>query len=443
MLDNETKKRNKFFLLLWVIKFTFDLQYVFVTSKLYYDWNASLNPNYVIYVMGLVVVLTFSESLWKIASRGRTSDILVFLISIGYFFPGLSACALGSKDIMYFTYMILYWALLIWLYLAVSSVFSMQIMPSKNNMVRKVSGILFHVTLNTIIIGAVIATSYYGGVNFSFSLSKAYELRKKAASLQLPIIIQHIRIWATYLTPFAILIYWNSRIKLYSFILVLFQLLFYGFDGFRFSLFLLVIAFGIIIFKRKLSIMNAGAVVIFSSVISFFEYYLTKAAKFFIPFHFRTFLIPVIYGGHYFDFFSSHELDYLRTSIMRRFGFVSPYSGYQGFKDFTYLIGRLYNNATYENANTGLLGDAFANFGWASLLIYPFVIVMIFLVIDTCCKRVNKMIQYYIAILYFSIYTNGFYFSILLSNGVLLFLFLLVLLSLSNIRRYSDEKEVV
>lgn len=80
----------------------------------------------------------------------------------------------------------------------------------------------------------------------------------------------------------------------------------------------------------------------------------------------RTIYIPSQIGYDYIDFFDANEYLYLRESLLRFF-FRSPYP----FGSSYFIVGGYATTATTAQANNGLWGDAYANFGFLGLLIYP------------------------------------------------------------------------
>jgi len=97
---------------------------------------------------------------------------------------------------------------------------------------------------------------------------------------------------------------------------------------------------------------------------------------FFLKLFIRT---KVIYDVHedvpqqyffYFDFFSNND-----------FTFLSQHHLFNLFFDYKYpldppnLIGKVYYGSPDNNANTGLVGDAYMNFGFAGITLWGFVLV--------------------------------------------------------------------
>ena len=102
---------------------------------------------------------------------------------------------------------------------------------------------------------------------------------------------------------------------------------------------------------------------------------------------FRRFaLVPNVDANFHVDFFMQNEPDWLRQALSlyaNKIGFVSPY------KDkIATLIGKMYFN-TPINANTGLVGGNFANYGYLSVIIGPALYTFSFRLLDKVFNSVK------------------------------------------------------
>ena len=102
----------------------------------------------------------------------------------------------------------------------------------------------------------------------------------------------------------------------------------------------------------------------------------------------RLSLVPNLDSYFHYDFFSVNEPDYLRQAYgfyLSRFDILSPYHD-----KIASMIGQFYFNTPIA-ANTGMLGGDFANYGYISVLIGPFLHVLSFYVLD--CFFTHKYTQ--------------------------------------------------
>src|SRR5690606_9674786 len=116
------------------------------------------------------------------------------------------------------------------------------------------------------------------------------------------------------------------------------------------------------------------------------------------------------------------EFLYLRSSIFRFLGFSDPYASEDG--GFQNMIGGIWGSED-TNANTGLLGNDYAQFGWWSILIYPFLRVYFLNMYDYCAQNIDKRIIVVLSIFIAFTYISGSFFTVLLTNGILIVNYLL------------------
>jgi hypothetical protein len=125
-----------------------------------------------------------------------------------------------------------------------------------------------------------------------------------------------------------------------------------------------------------------------------------------------------------FDFFepAGREYLFLRGSVLRFIGFEDPYAAQYGFQRY---IGYLYIGSEDTNANTGLLGNDYAQFGWASLVIFPLVRVYMLRLYDYCAIGIDRRIIVVLSIFIAFTYISGAFFTVLVTKGILLVYYLL------------------
>src|SRR5690606_30047384 len=104
----------------------------------------------------------------------------------------------------------------------------------------------------------------------------------------------------------------------------------------------------------------------------------------------RSLFVPSRISYTMYEFFETpgREYLYLRGSIFRFLGFEDPYAAQEGFQR---VIGAMYGSED-TNANTGLLGNDYAQFGWWSLLIYPFLRIYLLKMYDYCAIGIDNRI---------------------------------------------------
>lgn len=129
-------------------------------------------------------------------------------------------------------------------------------------------------------------------------------------------------------------------------------------------------------------------------------------------------------AGHYnyYDFFKNNELLYLRESILRWISH-SPYT-----ETVSKIIGSSskYYSGSYNNMNNGLISDAYANFGFIGIIIYPIIMVLLLNWFTKKIEVFEDSIQYVI-IAFSALYlTSTSPFGWLMTGGALLAVFIAI-----------------
>lgn len=209
------------------------------------------------------------------------------------------------------------------------------------------------------------------------------------------------------------------------------QLLLFSFGGQKTYLFYILCAYAsYFIMKIKINTAWFAKIITVIAGAGVLEYVCTKTiyiANYIIR---RVMLVPGALSTFYFDFFTKNTPDYWRQSIMRWFGFASPYS-----ENISYMIGRLYLNDGSIMANNGMVGDAFANFGWIGVVLFPLLLILSFKILDGCADGLKPRVTFILAIIYGMNFTNGAFWTRMLTSG-----FIFICLITLSIPR-AEEKE--
>jgi len=92
------------------------------------------------------------------------------------------------------------------------------------------------------------------------------------------------------------------------------------------------------------------------------------------------------------------------------------------------MIGRLYMHNAATNANNGMIADAFANLGYAGILIMPILMIVVLKLLDKYAKGLDLRI-YIVISLYIAIQLmNSFLATAFLTGGILGLMILLSIL---------------
>lgn len=377
----------------------------------YYHFN--LNYDIGFCILSYAFVLVFAGFVPGLLRKKRMTDLVIALLIVIYFIPYTTLLSLCSHELGYAFFVFSYCLLLVFFNKTIT-LDKIKIKFSKHKLSDSKLFIALIVFCGLIVI---IVSGIFTGFRISFDLSEYYEYRAAARENAMPELLRYLYNWAIVGLDVGLAYCLINKKTVLSVFVIFANLLAFSYNGKKSVLFILIIiVFVSLAFKEKYlkKIPLAFAGLTFLGLIEV----ITRGGESFICKHFirRMLFIPPFMGTIYYDFFSSHELDYLRASILRRFGFVSPYTNIPRY------IGQVYFadvGIMAMNANTGLCGDAFSNFGYLSLLIAPLVIVLTFKIIEACSRNVDFRIKVVVSIWLAYSFVSGAYFTLLLTNGVI------------------------
>jgi hypothetical protein len=136
----------------------------------------------------------------------------------------------------------------------------------------------------------------------------------------------------------------------------------------------------------------------------------------------RVIYIPSQLGYYYITFFDKNEYLYLRESILRHI-FQSPYPVSSNF----YIVNENTDIINGTRANNGLWGDAYANFAYAGMLIYPFLLIFVMNLIMKLMTGEDERLLVSISFILLWTTLNASFFTWLLTGGVLVIMLVILL----------------
>lgn len=141
--------------------------------------------------------------------------------------------------------------------------------------------------------------------------------------------------------------------------------------------------------------------------------YKATGGHYIIAYLHRAITLPAELHYYYYDFISKNEYVYLRESI-GRFLFEQPYE-----QTVSRLIGFYYYGSETMNATNGMFSDAFMNFGYVGLVVYPFVILGCFQGLGKILRNTTKYTKNGITIILLIILYDNTFFTWTLTGGFL------------------------
>lgn len=283
--------------------------------------------------------------------------------------------------------------------------------------------------LGVLIIAFVFAVFLWSYLGFpiTLSLTETFDQRMTMRTIELPSFVTYIYLMlGNVVVPYIFAKSFMNRKRIMAVVSLITGLLLFFSNGMKTWLLLYVIGVGIFIYYRLFK-GNYNKIIIaleisFSAIIVLSLIALKLGSNILLGQLGRILVIPLRIGYKSIEFFSQteHELLFLRESILKYF-FESPYPGGSDF----YMDYGTNTTLTSARANNGLWGDAFRNFGFAGMLIYPFLYIYIIKTVIISMEKQSDSVKLFIIILLIWSSINISFFTWLITGGVF---FLIVIL---------------
>jgi len=411
---NVSRKGLICFLLLVLYKFTLDISYVFGVSKIYKYMGFDVEFNLLKYIiLSLITLILLVPVLINLQSN-KPSCLAVFLISVLYFLPGMTYLAFVNIDTLYILFYCFYWLLMVFW----SSFFSKLRLSIKHADLLS-SRLFLAIFLAMCFLIVFYVSGKYTGFRFHFSFSDVYELRAEEREMNMSKYLQYLVPIISSVLPCLVVYYMVVKRYVYVLGLILLELFLFGLGGSKSIIFMLFISILIPFFYKNTRLIYLPALLGSFNIIGLLEYFLFQKSLIFSYINHRTLLLPNQISYFIFDFIEKNEFLYLRESVLRFFGFDSPYA-----RSIFFIIGEEYYNDTFTRANTGLVGDAYSQFGFSSLIVYPLLIPFVFTIFDLVSRQLDYRVKFIVIFLFSYTFINGSFFTVLLTSGFLIIILL-------------------
>lgn len=409
-------------LLLLIYKFSLDYIYLEFIQPVYAYLGFVNEADLVSHMLSIIGTVIFGVFYKKLLEMNKPSSFIILVFYLLYFMPNLTFSNFNGER-AYMIFSILYTIMISYAYIKMPKVKVVQILPKAQSL------ILFYVLLYGVIILMVLFSVYYNGFNIKFDFEDVYAIRAKVQSLDLPPIINYLKPIAAMFVTIGLMFYLLKKNILFSTVFLFFGLMLYSFGAHKTDLFLIIFTFLIFFFykdafKKYLLIsiicLNLFLIILTASVSSDFQ---AEMGGFYI----RTFFTPPLLGYYHYDYFGSRELLYMKEHFIHWFDSSAVHT-----KNSPYIIAEHYFGDPEMSSNTGLIGNDFAQFGWASLIIFPLLRGYFFNFFDAICNDLNPKLLIISAIMFGTQFINGSFFTSLISGGFLITSLLLYLMPRSK-----------
>jgi hypothetical protein len=153
----------------------------------------------------------------------------------------------------------------------------------------------------------------------------------------------------------------------------------------------------------------------FLLVFGLIEYYLGSSCRINREIISRTFFVPAIETFHYFDYFKHRPIYFAQYRLL------SGLIAYPCELPAPFQIGKIYYNLPKMSANTGIIGDAFMNLGYAGVLFFS----SIFSGIVKLLSLFENVMIYPCLFIFLTLLSNGALSTVLLTHGGFCFISLI------------------
>lgn len=402
---------------------------IFVKNYDYFNFVNQATENS--YFVSWVLLLLFSvmvKDCYKNQIFSKEILYLLFLVSV---VPFTTMIAFGQFTRGYIFWNSIYWFVLIFVDSILSHIKKFN--KIQINMRRIASDKVLKIVAIISFMVVLYISSRYTGFRFYFSFRGTYDLRVEARAFNMPTLLRYAFSWTRAINPILLAYFMRSKQHIFTGLCILVQLLSFGINGMKSTLFFMAIVIAVNLFPRfRLSRMNQ--LILFGMTglgfVSYLEYVLRGTYYIASLIIMRVMFLPNLISFYYYDFFSAHTPDYFRASILRFVGAVTPYP------DLQHLIGNKYFHSEAMGSNDGLIADALTNFGLPGVFIMPVVLVLSFKLIDRMVEGLDERIYLIEAAILTLTLISNFFTSILLTNGLILIVLLLKIIKKSSFATY-------
>lgn len=411
----------------WILyKFFLDVgyyKYVGVAHK-YLGYKNEFDP-FSYMILWLVYILLF-PFINRLIERKKISDIFILLLSELYFSPMLTYCSFNNIDYVFKMCSVVFWAVLLVLQTYVP-------MPEIDIKKDKSNGLIFKLIIPAVVLFIVFFSIKYSGFRLYYGQMGIYEIRALAEETYIPSLLK--RIWSLMAIVLSILLAYVIRKRDFIAFCVL------GFAGYvvfsfscQKSLFFLMAltVFGCFCWRKEIEKLIVPAFTAFVGVCAG-EVLVLNSDRLSNTFLRRLFFEQNLIAYYCYDYFSKYPIDVYRQRFMRFFHFESAYG-----IDIDDIIG--YGYYPYpNNADSGLLGDAFTNLGIPGVIILPIAIFLCGRIFDVVAQGIETKYLAGICVYYAVAFRESTFSTVLLTHGFIVMCVLLLFFPRGELGRKNKD----
>lgn len=267
---------------------------------------------------------------------------------------------------------------------------------------------------------------YYAQARMNLDLDDIYIARVEARNYDMPKIVSYLYLFAKALIPISVSVNLYKQKWVTSLILTLVGFICYFIEGSKTAVFSLLFVYCFWLALKMVDVEKIWGWIAFAfngvSIAAVLVLKLFGGIRISSYLFQRSFFLPAIININYYEFFKNSEKDFFCQSIVGKLtGIPSHYE-----VEIPRLIGKYAFGDIAANANTGLVGDAYANLGVLGVIIMPCLFILLLRIIDLCIKGMPLQVYLSLSVILAFNFLSISFFTTLLSNGVVVILIYLL-----------------
>lgn len=447
-----SREKNRMFLELILLKFTFDYIYWFVIQDTYgeililnraYSRQAfSFDFNLTKYLLSLLFVIIICYILvFKIIKKDVPHEMIILGLIIISFFPNMTLFALSNIRWSFFLWQIFYWLWFLWCikFLNRKKVRDHNTHLKKIN--RKSAELFFWGIAIVFVVGSLaLSCVYYGEfyINLSFSMDEVYQSRILARGA-FGTLTNYFRNNSMYVVlPLLSIIFLNKKRYLLFIINIIVLMITFSIDSQKAVLMLTLVSIivAMVIKEKFCKKMISGMLVI--NILSSLFYVITENLTIVDYLFKRIYYLPAIIGRCHFDYVDSNQHIVLMSSLLTKLKLIGNYAYTE--LGLPFVIGQKYFGSSSISANTGSFAGTY-DYGIGGMIVIPLVYAALFMLFDRVSDGMKS--NYYISFVIVLIFAieGATITSVLIVYGYFLMLILLFLMQNTNDFERLKEKK--
>lgn len=411
--QNYTKRSAFAYTLLMVLiyRVVLDLAFKTAVSPIYDYLGFVINLNNVKLIESYVFLVVIYVLMPRLISS--VSVILLWLLIFISYIPMLTIYAFEDKSRLF-----MYSVSLFWIFVII-----MTKVPTPNLKCIKHSKLIIMLLCMSAIAAMYLLIYKYVGFKFNLNLERIYDVREEFTESGIPF-GAYLFSWIAYaINPILFSLLWAK--KKWALVIVVSITQFFAFTATGNKTFLFALPY--VLFLKWSAKRDSPIVYILFGLLSvimagLLSYRLYNDVWITHLIAERMLFLPAQISFLYYEFFSSNDFVYLSHSIFQN---IVPYGYHIGP---TQLISEYFFGYSNSSANTGIVGDAYMNFGVTGLLLWGILLTIVLKLYDACSKNKDQAVTVAAIAMLSITLSNSALLTCLLTHGVLVSLILLFLI---------------